>query len=80
MKNSSIWPIERTLSGATIPGPSGAGSDGKEGVFRLTKSSSINEAIISVCFVSYPGISLRESYPSVETQLVYNATPADWAI
>ena len=32
---SSIWPIDRTLSSATIPGQSGPGSDGNEGVLRI---------------------------------------------
>ena len=29
--------------------------------------------------VSYPGLSLGESYPSVEKQSVYSTAPADWA-
>ena len=29
---NSIWPIDRTLSGATIPGQSGSGRKGNEGV------------------------------------------------
>ena len=32
---SSIWPIDRTLSGATTPGQSGPGSDGNEGVLCI---------------------------------------------
>ena len=32
---SSIWPIDRTLSGATTPGQSGPGSDGNEGVLHI---------------------------------------------
>ena len=32
MSNSSIWPIDRTLSGATTPGQSGSASNGNEGV------------------------------------------------
>ena len=32
MWNSSIWPIDRTLSGATNPGQSRPGSDSIEGV------------------------------------------------
>ena len=32
---SSIWPIDRTLSGATTPGQSGPGSDGNTGVLRI---------------------------------------------
>ena len=38
---SSIWPIDRTLSGATTLGQSGPGSDGNEGVLRIPQSSSI---------------------------------------
>ena len=40
----SIWPIDRTLSGAIIPGHSGPGSDGNEGVIHISQSSSITEA------------------------------------
>ena len=32
---SSIWPIDRTLSRATIPGLSRPGSNGNEGVLRI---------------------------------------------
>ena len=38
---SSIWPIDRTLSGATTLGPSGPGSDGDEGMLRIPQNSSI---------------------------------------
>ena len=41
MSNSSIWPIDRTLSGATTLGPSGPGRDGNEGVLHILQSSSI---------------------------------------
>ena len=39
---NSIWPIDRTLSGATTLGQSGPGSDGNEGVLCIPQSSSIN--------------------------------------
>ena len=32
---SSIWPIDRTLSGATSSGKSGPGSGGNEGVLHI---------------------------------------------
>ena len=32
---SSIWSIDRTLSGGTTPGQSGPGSDGNEGVLSI---------------------------------------------
>ena len=38
---SSIWPIDRTLSGATTVGQSEPGSDGNEGVLCILQSSSI---------------------------------------
>ena len=50
---SSIWPIHRTLSGATTLGQSGPGSDGNKGVLRIPQSSSITGASLSDCLVSY---------------------------
>ena len=41
MSNDSIWPIDRTRSGATIPDQSGPGSDGNEGILRILQNSSI---------------------------------------
>ena len=41
MQFSFIQPLDRVLSGATIPGQSGPGSDGNEGVFRIPQSPSI---------------------------------------
>ena len=55
-------------------------SDGNKGVLCISQSSSITGASSSDCLVSYPGHLLGESYPSAEMQLVYSATPADWAI
>ena len=43
MPNSSIWPINRTLSGATIPGQSRPGSDDNKGVLSIPKSLSLLE-------------------------------------
>ena len=51
---SSIWPIDRTLSGATTLGQSGTGSDGNEGALLIPQRSSITEATPSECLVSYP--------------------------
>ena len=41
MSNTSIWPIDRTLSGAPAPDQSEPGSDGDKGVLRIPQSSSI---------------------------------------
>ena len=48
---SSIWPIDRTQSGATTPGPSGLGSDGSEGVLCILQSSCIIGASPSDCHI-----------------------------
>ena len=34
---SSIWPIDKALSGATTSGLSGPGSDGTEGMLRIPR-------------------------------------------
>ena len=73
MSNSSIWPMDRTLSGTTTLGQSGSGSDGNEGVLGITGASP------SDCLMSYTGLSLEESYLSAEMQAVYSAVPANWA-
>ena len=46
------------LSGATIPGQSGPGSNGNEGVLRIPQNLSITGTLPSDCLVSYPGHSL----------------------
>ena len=50
---SSIWSIDRTLSGATTPGQSEPRSDSYEGVLHIPQSSSITGASPSDCLVSY---------------------------
>ena len=78
---SSIWPINRTLSSATTPGQSGLGSDGNEGVVRISQSSNITGTSPSDCFVSYAGHSLvvgGGSYPFAELQSVYFTALTDW--
>ena len=73
---SSIWHINRTLSGATTPAQRGPGSDGNKRVLHIPQSSSITGASPSVL---YPGHSLGESHPSAEKQSVYSTAPADWS-
>ena len=55
---SSIYPIDRTLSGTTILGESGPASDGNEEVLRIPQSSSIIGTSPSDSLVSYTGRSL----------------------
>ena len=79
MHFSSIWSIDRTLSGATTLGQSGPGSNGNEGVLRIPQSYSLTGTSSSDCLVLYSGPSSRGSHPSAEMQSVYSAAPADWA-
>ena len=82
MQFSSIQPIDRTLSGTTIPGQSGTGSNGNEGVLRVPQSSSITVASPSGCLVLYQDTrwgGVGRFYLSAEVQSVYSTAPADWA-
>ena len=80
MQFSSIWAIDRTLSGATILGQSEPRSNGNEGVLHILQSSSITGTSPSACLMSYPEHSFGESYSSAEKQSVYSTAPADWVI
>ena len=77
MWNSSIWPIDRTLSGATTLNQSGPGSDGNKRV--IPQCSSIPGASPSDSLMLYTGHSGGESYSSAEMQFVYSTAPADGA-
>ena len=79
MSNSSIWPIDRTLSSVTTQGQSRPGSNDNDRVVYIPQSSSITGASPSDCLVSYPGHSFGESYPSAGMQSVYSVAPTDWA-
>ena len=57
--NSSIWPIDRTLLGATIPVQSEPGSKSNKGVLCISQSSSITGASQSDVWVSYTEYSLE---------------------
>ena len=64
-----------------MPGKSGPGSDGNEGVFCIPQGPSITGTSSLDWLVSYPGHSLGGgSYPSAEVQSVYSTAPTDWAI
>ena len=77
---SFIWPIDRTLSGATTPGQNKPGSDGSERVLRIYKISSSLEPHHQFVFciikdTRWVGANLFE-----KKQPVYSTAPADWAI
>ena len=59
---SPVWPIDRTLSGATTPDQSRPGSDSNERVQHLPQSSSITGTSPSDCLVPYPGQSLARGF------------------
>ena len=80
MLNSSIWPIGKTLSGATTPGQSEPGSNSNEGVLHITKGSKTG-ASPSDYQMSYQDTHwVGVSYHSAEVQSVYSTAPADWAV
>ena len=58
MQFSSIQPIDRALSVATIPDQSGPESNGNEGELNIPQSPSITGTSSSNCLVSYPGHQL----------------------
>ena len=77
---SSIWPIDKTLSGDTIPVQSRPESDGNKGLLCIPRNPSITGTSPSDCLESYPGHPLvGESYPSTDRQLVYSIARADRA-
>ena len=77
MSNSSIWPIAKTLWGATILGQSRPGSNGNEGVLHIPQISKAG-AMPSDGLMSYPEHLLTggESYPTAEIQSVYSTASA----
>ena len=76
---SSIWPIDWTLPGATIPGQNGPGRDGNKVLHHIPQSSTITRTSPSDCLVSHRTLIGKGSYPSAENQSVYSTAPADWA-
>ena len=78
---SSIWRIDRTLSGAITLGQSRPGSDSNEEILCIPQRSSITGTSPSDCLMSLQEHLLGGgSYPSAEMQLVYSTAPANWAI
>ena len=82
---SSIWPIKRTLSGATTSGQSRPGIYRTEGVHHIPQSCSIPATSSWDSLMSYLGHSFffwggEGLTLSAEVQLVYSTSKADWAI
>ena len=72
MSNSSIQPIDRTLSVATTPGQSGPGSNDKEGVVCIPQNSIITIRLFRVIIV--------DGLPLCGKLSMYSTNLADWAI
>ena len=71
--------MDTVLTGATMLGKSGPGSNGNEGVLRIPQSSWTAGTSSSDCLVSYQGHLLGGgSYPSAEKQSVYSTAPVNW--
>ena len=56
--NSSIWPIDGTVTGTTTLGQSGPGSNSNEGVFHIPQSSKMGTSPLDA-LLSYPGHLLQ---------------------
>ena len=80
MQFSSIWLIERALSGTITSGKSEPGIDDSEVLLSL-QSFSITETSPSDFLVPYPRHSVEWGvYPFAEMQSVYSTSPANWAM
>ena len=72
---SFIWPINKTLWGATTSSQNGPGSNGIDEVLNTPQNSRVG-ASPSDDFRTLVGRG--GSYPSAMMQSVYFSTPADW--
>ena len=84
MSNSSIWPIDLTLSSATMQGQSGPGSDGNEWILCIFQSLSITGALPRDCLMfiqntHWGGDGGEGLTPTAEMQSVYSTALVDWA-
>ena len=61
---SSLWPIDKSLSGATATGLSGPGNDGKEGVLYIPQSSLMKNRQYSYKVISAKYLFLQIDYRS----------------
>ena len=69
---SFIWPIDRTLSGATTLWQSGTGINGNVKVLQIPQNYSITGTSLSDCLVSYPGHSLGVSASAKKPSTFYS--------
>ena len=74
---SSIWPIDRTLSGAITPGQSEPRSDRNKGYSTYPKAPALQEPHHDN-LVIYPRHLSVESYSFAEMLSMYSAVLADW--
>ena len=83
MQFSSIWPINRTLSGTNTPGQSRPRSDGYErGTLHSPKAPALLKPHQQIVLCHIPDTRVCGEgglTPSAEVQSVYSTTLADWA-
>ena len=77
---SSVWPIGRTLSGATTLDHVHLGVMAMKRYSAIPQTPALLEPHNQICLVSYPEHPLGESYLSAEMRSVYSAAPVDWAL
>ena len=76
---SSIWPIDRTLSGATSPSQRGPGRMPMKGCSVFPKAQVLLEPHHQIVYCHIQGTRLvKEAYPSAGLQSVNSTAPADW--
>ena len=82
MSNSSIWPLNRTLSSSTTPDLSEPRIHGNVGVFPIPQSSSITGASLSDCLTLYVRIIVGGVLPLGKEAVneFYNPSQLDWLI
>ena len=74
---SSIWRIDRTLSGATTLGQSGPGRDGNDNLHSPKLQHNWNLNIRLICVISRTLVEV--SLTPLQRRMVYSTAPADWA-
>ena len=79
MSNSSIWRLDRTLSGAITLGQCGAGRDGNGGVPHIPQRYHHYWSLMIRLFSFLSRTLMEESYHFVEMQSMYSITPGDCA-
>ena len=79
MPNISIWPIDKTLSGATTLSQSGPGSNGYEKEFHFPQTFETGASPSDGLCQIQDTIWGRDLTPLQRLQSVYSTAPVEWA-